>query len=182
MATIAITTPSGVSKPASQHFFHSPVSRAFSSLVGAMAVYIEAERDITHARSFDPAFDDWTRDAEAARARVLTLVDAVRSARMTRSEDLPLFRMAMMCYAMIEADSSEEFITAQQVLTSTPSLFTCTSAGAVGWRVRQMLRSCRTRIDEMASLPAHLDPWDIRVDDETWQDDTPDPAMMPIPA
>lgn len=161
MANIVTTMPSGVTKPATQHFVHSPISRGFSKLLGALASYIEAERDITHAWSFDPAFDEWTRDAEAARTQVLTLIDTVRSARMIRSEDLPLSRMAMMCYALIEAHSTEEFLSAQKVLSETPSLFACLASGTVGWRTRQMLRSAEMRIAEIAGLPTYVDPLEI---------------------
>lgn len=161
MAVICTTTPFGVTEPASRVFTHTTASRAFSGLLGDLAGYVEAERDISDAAVFDPAFADWVRDAEAARARVLSRIDEIRSAETARPEDRPLKAMAVICGLLIQSNTTAEFLKIRRVLRTAPAQFLCDGSGAVAWRTRQMLRSAVTRIDEMAALPAHVDPWEI---------------------
>lgn len=161
MANRSLTTPFGVTEPASRHFTHTPISRAFSGLVAALAAHVEAERDISTADSQDPGFAAWLGDAEAARAGVLARIDAIRSAEIARPEDRPLRHMAVICYLLMQAGSNAEFLEARQVLDKAPALFACPGDGAVAWRCRQMLRSMCLRIGEMSALPCHLDPREI---------------------
>lgn len=161
MANRSLTTPCSVTEPASRHFTHTPISRAFSGLVAALAAHVEAERDISAADSRDPGFTAWLFDAEAARAGVLARIDAIRSAEVIRPEDRPLRHVAVICYLLMQAGSNAEFLEARQVLDRAPALFACPGDGAVAWRCRQMLRSMRLRIREMSALPCHLDPREI---------------------
>lgn len=164
MANSSLTTPIGVTEPASRHFTHTPISRAFSGLVAALAAHVEAERDISTADSRDPGFAAWLGDAEAARAGVLARIDRVRSAEIIRPEDRPLRHMAVICYLLMQAGSNAEFLEARQLLDRAPSLFVCPGDGPAAWRCRQMLRSMRLRIREMSALPCHLDPREIATD------------------
>ncbi|AWX93251.1 hypothetical protein DPM13_09355 [Paracoccus mutanolyticus] len=43
----------------------------------ALGAWLEAERDLAHSGSWDPACDHWLRDAEAARAAVGAALDAL---------------------------------------------------------------------------------------------------------
>lgn len=164
MANRSLTTPFSVTEPASRHFTHTPISRAFSGLVAALAAHVEAERDISAADSQDPGFTAWLLDAEAARAGVLARIDAIRSAEIARPEDRPLRHMAVICYLLMQAGSNAEFVDARQVIDRAPALFACPGDGAAAWRCRQMLRSTRLRIREMSALPCHLDPREIAPD------------------
>lgn len=164
MANLSLTMPVRVTEPALRHFTHTPISRAFSGLVAALAAHVEAERDISAADSRDPGFAAWLGDAEAARTGVLDRIDAIRSAQIARPEDQPLRHMAVICYLLMQAGSNAEFLEARQVLDRAPSLFACPGDGAAAWRCRQMLRSTCLRIREMSALPCHLDPREIAPD------------------
>ncbi|TJZ91731.1 hypothetical protein FA743_09620 [Paracoccus gahaiensis] len=161
MANRSLTTPFGVTEPASRHFTHTPISRAFSGLLAGLAAHVEAERDISAADGRDPSFAASLCEAEAARAGVLALIDRVRCAAVMRPEDRPLRHMALICYLLMQAGTNAEFCEARQVLDQAPGLFACPGHGAVAWRCRQMLRSMRMRVGEMASLPCHVDPHEI---------------------
>lgn len=161
MANRSLTTPVGVTEPASRHFTHTPISRAFSGLLAGLAAHVEFERDISAADVRDPGFAASLGEAEAARAGVLARIDGIRSAAVMRPEDRPLRHMALICYLLMQAGTNAEFREARQVLDQTPGLFTCPGHGAVTWRCRQMLRSMRVAVGEMASLPCHLDPHEI---------------------
>ena len=99
MATESPTTPRDVTKP-TDHYTHTEISRRFSRLIGEISTYIEAERDIEDAASWDPAFLHWHRDAEAARSTVLSSIDHIRVSVAERREDLPLQRMALLLFAL----------------------------------------------------------------------------------
>lgn len=161
MAVFSTTTPYGVTEPAYHRFTHSPVSSGFSALLASLAAYIEAERDIADAAAFDPAFADWLRDAEAARAAVLVRLAQIHSSLVTRSEDLPLKAMALLCQRLILSDSTMSFMAAKSVIERSPARFACEGSGAVAWRTRQMLRSAEMRIAEMAALPTYVDPLEL---------------------
>ena len=73
--TVYQSIPSaGVLEAFAPGFTHTSVTRRFGVMQRALGAWIEAERDLEHSGSWDPACDHWLRDAEAARA-------AVRAAR-----------------------------------------------------------------------------------------------------
>ena len=60
----------GVLEACVPSFTHTSVTRRFGVMQRALGAWIEAERDLEHSGSWDPACDHWLRDAEAARAAV----------------------------------------------------------------------------------------------------------------
>ena len=164
MAVPASTTPCGVTKP-SAHFTHTEISRTFSRLIGLVSGYIEAERDIEDAASWHPAFLHWHRDAETARTQVLTQIDHIRAFVAVRREDLPLKRMALLLFALIESDSSSEFLRLTACLDREDGLFDCPGTDPVARRVGAMLTAARMQVADLASLSALVDPLEIATAD-----------------
>lgn len=160
MATCIPTTNNCFPEPAVA-FTPTAASKAFSRLLGALAAHIEAERDIEDVASFDPAFIDWQRDAERARADVLSIIAELRHAPIHRQEDIPLKRMNYVMYAMIQSDCSEEFLRLRTFMSSNVSLFSCPGQGPVTRRIQQMLSSACNRVDELAALGTYVDPLDV---------------------
>lgn len=170
MANPAPTTPTGVTKP-SAHFTHTEISRRFSRLIGEMSTYIEAERDIEDAASWDPAFLQWHCDAEAARNTVLSSIDHIRVSVPERRADLPLKRMALLLYALIESVSSSEFLRLAACLERHDGLFSCPGIGPVARRIGAMLTAARMQVADLTSLTALVDPLEITAPDS---DDDPE--------
>lgn len=174
MAKPASTTPCGVTTPPA-HFTHTEISRTFSRLIGSVSGYIEAERDIEDAASWDPAFLDWHRDAEGARSAVLSSIDHIRVSAAVRPEDLPLKRMALLLFALIETESSSEFLRLAACLDRHADLFCCLGTGLVARRVTQMLTAARLQVADLASLSALVDPLEVAADG-------PDDGSVPVAA
>jgi hypothetical protein len=170
MANPASSTPSGVTKP-SAHFTHTSISRRFSRMIGEISGYIEAERDIEDAASWDPAFLHWHRDAEAARGSVLSSIDHIRVSVPERREDLPLQRMALLLFALIESATSSEFLRLAVCLERHDGLFSCPGTGPVTRRVGAMLTAARMQVADLTSLTALVDPLEITAPDS---DDDPE--------
>lgn len=164
MANPFPTTPCGVTTPLA-HFTHTEISRTFSRLIGSVSGYIEAERDIEHAASWDPAFLHWHRDAEVARTQVLSSIDHIRVSAAVRPEDLPLKRMALLLFALIETESSSEFLRLAACLDRHADLFSCLGSGPVARRVGAMLTAARMQVADLASLTALVDPLEIATTD-----------------
>lgn len=177
MATCTPTTGKNFSKPVA--FTHTPASKAFSRLLGALAAHIEAERDIEDVASFDPAFIDWQRDAERARAEVLSIITELRHAPIHRQADTPLKRMNYLMYAMILSASTEEFLRLRTFVSNNVTLFSCPGQSPVTQRVQQMLSSACNRLDELAALGTYVDPLDVNFTDMVEPDA---PATMLAPA
>src|SRR5690606_33900549 len=72
MATEATITPARANEDVSV-YIPTLISKLFSTLLGTLAVAIEADRDIEHVDVFDPAFDGWLKDAERAWDKVIDL-------------------------------------------------------------------------------------------------------------
>lgn len=143
------------------HFSHTPISRNFSRLLGALAMHIEAERDIEDAAAFDPAFLDWHTDAEGARDRVLTLIANILEARPARREDIPLQRLARMTAHMVQSTDTDDFQRAHDFIHMRSEFFSCPGIGVIAHRVRQMLSTATARLHELASLADYVDPIDM---------------------
>lgn len=174
MAKPASSTPCGVTTPPA-HFTHTEISRTFSRLIGAASTYIEAERDIEDAASLDPAFLHWHRDAEVARGAVLSTIDHIRVSVPMRREDQPLKRMATLLFALIESESSSEFLRLGALVDSHEQLFSCPGTGPVARRVGAMLTAARMQVADLASLSALVDPLEVAADG-------PDDAPVPVAA
>ena len=143
-------------KPA-PHFTHTPVSRAFAQLLGTMAVFIEAERDIEDVDVWDPAFRGWLTSAEDALASVTTLLHQIGDAQSQRASDRPLQHMACLYLDLMGSESGEEFCAIRATLPGRAPLLRCCGVDPVARRVRAMLRAAHARLDELATLSAYTD-------------------------
>lgn len=155
MVTATPTTAADAAKAA--RFTPTAVCRSFSRLLVALAGHVEAERDIQHVCCWDPAFMDWSRQAERAREQVLSLLDAVDRAAPERPEDRPLQRIAMLTGSMIRTTDAEEFAHLHSLVDRFPGLFSCPAASAASLRVNQMLATARARLADLATLSEYVD-------------------------
>ena len=163
MTTCVRTTLAPLVEPPPR-YSHSAISRDFSRFLGAMAAHIEAERDIEMVNSFDPAVMAWHRDAEVARGNVIGLINAIQGAEITRVEDIPLKRMAMLTLVMIESDNTFGFQRSFSFLETHSDYFACAGTSVIARRVQQMLRTARDRLKDLHDLTTYVDPLDLTSD------------------
>ena len=108
--TVYQSIPSaGVLEAFAPGFTHTSVTRRFGVMQRALGAWIEAERDLEHSGSWDPACDHWLRDAEAARAAVGAALDALCDTPAERLEDRPLLRIARLTRALALSEDGAEF-------------------------------------------------------------------------
>lgn len=163
MATFLTNTPSRVTEPRT-HFAHTPISHTFSELNGALAQYIECERDIECVDSFDPAFANWLTDAEAARHNVLDRIASITTAPISRNADKPLQRISLLTRALITCETGADFTALYALLDCHGHLFACFENDPIGHRVQQMLEVHQDHLHAMADLgefaedPLFVDP------------------------
>lgn len=138
---------------ANSTFTHTPVTIRFASVLRYIADYIEAERDLEHCDSWDPACDTWIRDAERARADVLEAIAALRATPNRRLEDLPLRRCADLAKMLIESDSPEQVQDILALPDRFPDLVRCAGDGPVARRVDLMVVNFRQHLHTLARLP-----------------------------
>ena len=151
MANRLATTPQRVTEPRT-HFAHSPISRSFSELNGALAQYIEYERDIECANCFDPSLLHWVSDAEAARQKVLDRILLITTAPISRDADKPLQRICLLTRALITCETGADFTALYALIGSHDHLFACFENDPVGHRVQQMLEVHQDHLHAMADL------------------------------
>jgi hypothetical protein len=133
-------------------FRPTPVTIQFGAVLRDLSAYIEAERDLEHCDSWDPACDAWIRDAERARTRVLDGITALRVAPIRRREDLPLRRYADLAKMLIESDSPEQFRDILALPDRFPQVFRCAGTGPVARRVDLMVASFQQHLHALAAL------------------------------
>ncbi|WP_051416257.1 hypothetical protein [Paracoccus sp. J55] len=138
---------------AAPSFCPTPVTIQFGAVLRDLSAYIEAERDLEHCDSWDPACDAWIRDAERARTRVLDGITALRVAPIRRREDLPLRRCADLAQMLIESDSPEQVRDIIVLPERFPDVFRCTSDGPVARRVDLMVAAFQQHLNALARLP-----------------------------
>lgn len=134
------------------YFSHSLVSAKFSRFVGALAVAIEAERDIENGQWCDPAFDGWLAEAEAAWEQATEHCRQTYEAPMVRPSDVPLRRMARHLNWTLGCESQAELRSAQRVIAGHPGLFDWQGSDPVSHRVSLLLSRARGQFDEICSL------------------------------
>ncbi|QEU07413.1 hypothetical protein [Paracoccus yeei] len=134
-------------------FRPTSITLHFASVMRDLSSYIEAERDLEHCDSWDPACDAWIRDAERARVRVLDAITALRAAPTRRREDLPLRRYADLAQMLIESDSPEQVRDIIVLPDRFPDFFRCAGDGPVARRVDLMVASFRQHLNTLAHLP-----------------------------
>ncbi|GLK63699.1 hypothetical protein [Paracoccus kondratievae] len=137
---------------ANSAFTHTPITIGFTTLMRDLADYIEAERDLEHCGSWDPACDAWIRDAERARAHVLDAITALRGTPVCRREDLPLQRYAGLAQMLIESDSPEQVRDILALPDRFPQVFRCAGTGPVARRVDLMVAGFQQHLHALATL------------------------------
>lgn len=152
----------------------TPISLLFSKLLGALAVSIEAERDIEDVDACDPSIDHWLRDAERAWATVSEIGATLCAAQLRRETDRPLVAMVQIMNALMEAQSQGEFDAAQKRLSLMSCHPTISGHGATERRITQMLRQCHVHLNTMIGMESYqpaVDPC-LQSDDlpKVWRD------------
>ena len=145
----------GVLEAFASGFTHSAVTRRFGVMQRALGAWIEAERDLEHSGSWDPACDHWLRDAEAARAAVGAALDALCDTPAERLEDRPLLRIALLTRALALSEDGVEFAQLYARVATPGALLRCPGRHPLALRVNQMLAEARRALAQLAALPDH---------------------------
>ena len=154
--TVYQSIPSaGVLEAFAPGFTHTSVTRRFGVMQRALGAWIEAERDLEHSGSWDPACDHWLRDAEAARAAVGAALDALCDTPAERLEDRPLLRIARLTRALALSEDSEEFAQLYARVATSGALLRCPGRHPLALRVNLMLTEARRALAQLAALPDH---------------------------
>ncbi|WP_051476519.1 hypothetical protein [Paracoccus sp. J39] len=162
---------------ANSAFTHTPITIGFTTLMRDLADYIEAERDLEHCGSWDPACDAWIRDAERARVRVLDGIAALRGTPVCRSEDLPLRRCADLARMLIESDCPEQVRDMLALPDRFPQVFRCAGTGLVAGRVDLMVAAFQQHLHALARLPDFTGM--VEADDLAIEPDAPNLMLAP---
>ncbi len=136
-------------------FTHTSVTRRFGVMQRALGAWIEAERDLEHSGSWDPACDHWLRDAEAARAAVGAALDALCDTPAERLEDRPLLRIARLTRALVLSQDAGEFAQLYARVATPGALLRCPGRHPLALRVNLMLAEARRALAQLAALPDH---------------------------
>lgn len=141
--------------PHQDSFPPSTISLMFSRLLDALARHVETERDLQGIDIWDVACRHWLTDAEDAFTHVATLLSAIQRARPFRVEDLLLQRAARLIDAMIGSEEPGMFQRLHYLLPRLDGQLYWPSNGPIAEPVRQMLRTARGLIEELATLPLY---------------------------
>ncbi|RJL15838.1 hypothetical protein C9E82_20325 [Paracoccus siganidrum] len=129
----------------------------FSGLLDALARHAETERDLQGIDIWDVACRHWLTDAENAFTDVATLLSAIQRERPFRVEDLLLQRAARLIDAMIGSEEPGMFQRLHYLLPRLDGQLYRPGNGPITEPVRQMLRTARGLIDELASLQLYAE-------------------------
>lgn len=160
-----------------QSFHPTPVTIHYTSMMRDFAAYIEAERDLEHCDSWDPACDAWIREAERARTRVLDGLATLLATPLERHEDQPLNRLGQMAQMLIESDAPELFRDAIALQASFPDLFRCADTSLIGRRTNLLIAAFQQHLHDLTTLPEFMET--IEADEAEINVDDPDYLMAP---
>lgn len=164
--------PKGVSS-----FSPTPIMQEFRKVTCYFGAYIEAERDLEHCGSWDPACDAWIRDAERARTRVLHYLAQLDATPLERHDDQPLKRLGKVAQMLIESDTPKAFRNTLALRDYFPDLFRCTDPGPAGRRTNQLVAAFQQHLNGLSELPDFMDT--IEADRAETERDNPDHLMAP---
>ena len=99
-------------------FTPTPMTQRFALMQTALALYLDAERDLAHSGAWDSACDHWLRDAEAARTALAAALDAVCATEPVRAQDRPLRQLARIARVMLLATDEAEFAQAHGLIAA----------------------------------------------------------------
>jgi hypothetical protein len=129
-------------------------------LIGAVAVSIEAERDIENVDVFDLAINHWVRDAEMARDAVTDILTALKTATVARAEDEPLVAMANIVDTVMGSEDIGDYVHAKKRAHEARFFLRCNRIGATARRVTQMLEQCHAQLMIMATMDTYQPDYD----------------------
>lgn len=111
------------------------------------------ERDVAGLAPFDPAFDTWFCEAEAARAAVLAAADAVVKAHAATATDRPFVAVAQCFEAMLLTDDAASYaVTANALMHQSWSYDVRDRCGRAAG-VTVLLQEFRHHFNILMSLP-----------------------------
>ena len=155
MANSTLTTPGAANEdPRKGTYTPTLIASLFARFLGALAVHIEAERDIQDVDVWDAALSGWLREAEKSLTVVTTFLRHVRDAKVEQASDVPLLRLAILADALLGSEDPDDFQRAHGLLAH-PTLFRCVDPGPVGRRVRALVDTAVLRLDELADLDTY---------------------------
>ncbi|WP_138933227.1 hypothetical protein [Roseovarius arcticus] len=145
---------------------HAPtiLSVLFSKLNGALAVAIEAERDIVDISVWDPAVDAWLREAERAWDAVLDMRHALLAAPLTHAEEKALLSMVGIADAVMSAETISAFGAAHDRLRAATFFRQRLGRGHLPHRISALLDQCHAHLSAVAQLDLYqpvCDPEDL---------------------
>ncbi|WP_423211915.1 hypothetical protein [Paracoccus yeei] len=112
-------------------FTPTPMVQRFAFMQAALALYLDAERDLAHSGAWDPACDHWLRDAEAARTELAAALDAVCATEPARAQDRPLRQLARIARVMLLATDEAEFAQAHGLIAAFGAVLRCPGSGPI---------------------------------------------------
>ncbi|PVA08468.1 hypothetical protein DC366_19085 [Pelagivirga sediminicola] len=124
----------------------------FSRFNGALAVAIEAERDITDIDVWDPAVNSWLREAERNWDVVFDLRRALREAAVTQAGDAALLAMVRIADAVMGSENVIDFGTADNRLRAATFFRQRLGRGCVPHHVSHMLDQCHARLSTVIRM------------------------------
>ena len=131
------------------------LSLAFTAMLPALALHIEAERDLGDiCHSYDPAYGLWHRDAERAQAKLRHALLVCCNSQVLLTEDRPLRRTALLLAAMLdEHGPSHPRQLYREMKAAFFQRFQVTGFSVVAQHRNAMLIQARHLIDAMIRLP-----------------------------
>lgn len=151
MANCTFTTPIRFLEVAPS-FTHTAVTQHFVAVMRDLSAYIEAERDLEHCDSFDPACDAWIADGERARMHVLNSLSLLHAAPIQRREDIPLRHFGNLTRVLVESETPEAFCRALALPMQFAMFFQCHGDSATARRVNLMISAFQRHLRDLATL------------------------------
>ncbi|MCV2894994.1 hypothetical protein [Lentibacter sp. XHP0401] len=128
-----------VSNKDAHSYIPYPISKQFSLLLGALAIAIEAERDIENVDVFNPAFDGWLEESERAWDRVTDIQLVLKKMPIRRVEDQPLKMLGFMMHLAMSSETRTELQAVQSFAQREPHRLQCPGRDALAHRITSML-------------------------------------------
>lgn len=129
------------------------VEFAFAAMVASMRTLYCVERDIAGMDAGDPAFDQWFRDAESARAATVAAADAVIMCTTLTATDRRFRIVARNFEAMLLTQDAETHAFISEALMSTGWFYNVAGRGPRAARATALLRQFRHCLGLLLSIP-----------------------------
>jgi hypothetical protein len=143
------------------HLLNTPMLRpliteteiAFAALIAKTEALCMAERDIAGLDAGDPAFDQWFRDAERARAATIAAADAVIMCMTVTAADRRFRIVARNFEAMLLTQDAKSHAFVSEALMSTAWFYNVAGRGPRAARATGLLRQFRHLLGLLLSMP-----------------------------